>query len=270
MASGKRMKEYAQLYPKFVAEGYQVSDMWYNSLARYASKDCIVFEDAVYSFQDVEHMSNRISHWGVRVGLKKGDVVALDMENRPEFIFTWIGLTKIGVVCALINHNIKMKPLIHSIQVAKSKFVIYGAELNETLAEITEDVSIPLWCYGSTSPPPPFAESLDKALEQCPTTPTDPKLREGIGMLDTYAYIYTSGTTGLPKACIITHAKYFTFGCAMTKAFTFGDDERVYCCLPLYHSAGGGLGCGSMVYHGTTLILKAKFSARTFWADCKR
>jgi acyl-CoA synthetase (AMP-forming)/AMP-acid ligase II len=269
MEMGKRMKPYAQLYPQLVEKGFQVADMWYDSLAKYASKDCVVFEDVVYSFQDVEHMSNRISHWGVSVGLKKGDVVALDMENRPEYIFTWIGLTKIGVVCALINHNIKMKPLIHSIQVAKSKFVIYGEELSEVMSEIADDVGIPLWCYGSTSPPP-FAESLDNALEQCPTTPTDPALRAGVGMLDTYAFIYTSGTTGLPKACIITHAKYFTFGCAMTNAFAFSDQERVYCCLPLYHSAGGGLGCGSMVYYGSTLIIKKKFSARTFWSDCKK
>ena len=44
--------------------------------------------------------------------------------------------------------------------------------------------------------------------------------------------------------------------------------DRNYCVLPLFHSAGGGLGVGMMIYGGATIIIKRKFSARSFWSDC--
>jgi len=46
-------------------------------------------------------------------GLKKKDVAALYMENKPEFIITWLGLAKIGVTIALINCNLTGLHLFH-------------------------------------------------------------------------------------------------------------------------------------------------------------
>jgi len=62
-------------------------------------------------------------------GLKKGDVVGLLMENRPEFVGIWLGLSKIGVVTALINYNLKLVSLAHSINVANCRCLIHGSEL---------------------------------------------------------------------------------------------------------------------------------------------
>lgn len=64
-------------------------------------------------------------------GYKKGDVVALFMENKPEFVATWLGLTKLGVIVPLINTNQRLTSLVHSIKVAKSQAVIFGTELTE-------------------------------------------------------------------------------------------------------------------------------------------
>jgi acyl-coenzyme A synthetase/AMP-(fatty) acid ligase len=61
--------------------------------------------------------------------LKKGDCVALFLENKPEYVATWIGLSKIGVISALINTNLQNQPLLHSIQLAKPKIVLYGSSL---------------------------------------------------------------------------------------------------------------------------------------------
>ncbi len=63
--------------------------------------------------------------------LNVGDVCALFMENKIEYAPTWLGLSKIGVITALINTNLRNDPLVHSITIANSKFLIYGAELTE-------------------------------------------------------------------------------------------------------------------------------------------
>lgn len=41
------------------------------------------------------------------IGLKKGDIVALNMENRPEYLTTWLGIAKAGGASAFINCNLK-------------------------------------------------------------------------------------------------------------------------------------------------------------------
>jgi acyl-CoA synthetase (AMP-forming)/AMP-acid ligase II len=53
------------------------------------------------------------------------------MENKPEYAAIWLGLSKIGVITALINTNLKSEPLLHSITIAQSKFLIYGSELKD-------------------------------------------------------------------------------------------------------------------------------------------
>ena len=79
------------------------------------------------SFQ-VDKYSNKIANYFLSMGFQKGDTVALLMENRPEYVATWLGLAKIGVVTALINHNQKCQALIHAVRAANSKAIIYGTE----------------------------------------------------------------------------------------------------------------------------------------------
>jgi len=87
----------------------------------------------VFSFLfQVEDYSNRVCDVFRGRGFRKGDVVALFMENRPEYVATWLGLTKLGVIPALINTNLKGDSLARSIGVVKGKAAIYGKELTQS------------------------------------------------------------------------------------------------------------------------------------------
>lgn len=63
------------------------------------------------------------------VGLKRGDVVCVFMPNCGEYVWTWLGMAKVGAVSALINSNLRHKPLLHCIQVAKAKAIIFSNTL---------------------------------------------------------------------------------------------------------------------------------------------
>lgn len=71
-------------------------------------------------------------------GFRKGDCVALLMANRPEYVAIWLGLSKIGVVTALINTNLRRETLLHSIKVANAKAIIVGTELVQAFKDIAE------------------------------------------------------------------------------------------------------------------------------------
>lgn len=74
--------------------------------------------------------SNRIANlFAHRFKLKKGDCVAVFMDNKPEYVGLWLGLSKMGVITALINTNLKSQQLMHTLENAKPKLVIYSMEL---------------------------------------------------------------------------------------------------------------------------------------------
>jgi acyl-coenzyme A synthetase/AMP-(fatty) acid ligase len=53
------------------------------------------------------------------------------MENRPEYVATWLGLSRIGCVVPLINHNLKKQSLQHSIVIANSNALIFCKNLKD-------------------------------------------------------------------------------------------------------------------------------------------
>ena len=55
------------------------------------------------------------------------------MENCPENVATWLGLSKIGVISAMINTSLKSKPLIHTIKASKAVAVVYSASLEKCI-----------------------------------------------------------------------------------------------------------------------------------------
>lgn len=79
----------------------------------------------------IDDFKNRIANVFYQHGFKHGDKVALLMENRPEFVATWLGLSQLGVVIPLINHNLKKQSLFHSITIANCTGLIFGESLKE-------------------------------------------------------------------------------------------------------------------------------------------
>lgn len=84
-----------------------------------------------WTFRDVESFSNQVANYFQKEGYRKGDVVALFMQNCPEYAGIWLGLSKLGVVTALINYNLRAEPLGHSITVGNAKAVIVGGDLQD-------------------------------------------------------------------------------------------------------------------------------------------
>lgn len=106
-----------------------IADVFNQYVAKHPQKPCFIFEGDEWTFREVNEYSNRIANLFQQNGFKKNDVVALFMENRPEFVCIWLGLSKLGVIVPLINTNLRQNSLVHSIQIAKCQALIYGESL---------------------------------------------------------------------------------------------------------------------------------------------
>lgn len=227
----------------------------------------IVFEDRSYTYKEFDDQANRYARWAQSLGLKRGDSVALLMENRPEYLFAWAGLVKIGVIVALINTNLRERALAHSLSICNASHVILGAELADNFASATDDgaAKLTVWATGGKVA---GARDLDAELARQSPDPLPAGTRKGMTAADKCFYIYTSGTTGLPKAANMSHQRIQTMMHSFAIAMRSTAKDRMYVVLPLYHSAGGVCAIGSVLTVGGTMIIKRKFSVTQFWDDC--
>ncbi|HVP29693.1 MAG TPA: long-chain-acyl-CoA synthetase [Myxococcota bacterium] len=231
------------------------------------SAPAIRFEGRTVTYGELDAAASRVAHWARSQGVARGDVVALFLENRPEYLFLWIGLAKLGAVAALVNTNLRAGPLAHSLRVAGATLHVVGAELSGAYAEARAalEEKPPVWVTGGSLS---GADDLDVALEAQPETPVGPEARAGLRTRDLLFYVYTSGTTGLPKAARISHHRFLTAAHAFRIGSELTERDRVYVVLPLYHTAGGICAVGMAAAAGATIVLRRRFSARQFWEDC--
>lgn len=250
-----------------------IGDIFRQRVAKHPNKICFVFEDKEWTFAQVEDYSNKVANVFKNHGYRKGDTIGLMMENRPEFVCIWLGLSKLGVIVPLINYNLRLHPLVHSITVGNCQALIFSCEVTEAVKDITStlpsDITLYRWSPISNNETVGLEEkNLTTLIDEVPSSPPD--VTEKIGYHDRLLYIYTSGTTGLPKAAVITHSRFVFVAAAISWMTGFRTDDRFYVALPLYHTAGGAMSVGQALIFGSCVVIRKKFSASAYISDIKK
>ncbi|KAL0963264.1 hypothetical protein UPYG_G00351880 [Umbra pygmaea] len=257
---------------KWTSKVVTVIDTFVQQAERIPSKTFLIYEGVTYTYQDINARSNKVANVFLEQGtIKKGDSVALLMNNEPDFICVWFGLIKLGCSVAFLNTNIRSRSLLHCFNCCGAKTLVVGADLIESLDDILNSLQedrITVWVMKKESVRTEVKPLLDK-IQQASDKPTSPALRATTSLKEPTLYIFTSGTTGLPKAAVITHLQSLKAAGGFW-AYGGSQDDVVYIPLPLYHSAASLLGIGGTIVLGATCVLKKKFSASQFWNDCRK
>ncbi|XP_053741753.1 long-chain fatty acid transport protein 6 [Synchiropus splendidus] len=260
-----------ELY-KLTARVCTVLDRFIQQAQRIPHKPFVIYEGSVHTYRDVDERSNRLANVFLHsVQLKRGECVALLMNNEPDFLCAWFGLAKVGCSVAFLNTNIRSRSLLHCFNCCGAKTLIVGADLLECLDGILPSLiedNIQVWAMKSKSEQPHVRTLLD-LMEVASTRPVPAELRATSSLKAPTLYIFTSGTTGLPKAAVITHLQSLKAAGGFW-AFGATQDDVFYIPLPLYHSAASLIGIGGTIELGATCVLKKKFSASQFWNDCRK
>jgi fatty-acyl-CoA synthase len=197
--------------------------------------------------------ANRYANWALAQGVAKGDRVALLLPNRPAYIAAWLGITRIGGVAALINTHLTGPALAHCLSLAAPRHILVDPSLSAGLEKIA--VTAKIWTHDQA-----FARGL-AGFSGAPTAAA------GVTLSDPALLIYTSGTTGLPKAAFVSHHRIMTWTHWFAGLMDARADDRLYDCLPMYHSMGGVAAPGAVLLAGGAVIVREKFSAHAFWDD---
>jgi fatty-acyl-CoA synthase len=234
--------------------------------ARWGDAAALASPGRTLTYQTLAATSQAYARWALQSGLQSGDVVSLLMENCPEYLAIWLGLTRVSVTVALLNTNLAGPALAHAIRTAGSRYVISSAKLAPPVlgmrAELPADLQV--WINGAGAPGLP---RLDEALAALGAGELNPNAYRAPTLADRALYIYTSGTTGLPKAAVVSHNRLMQWSHWFAGMMDVTPADRMFNCLPMYHSVGGVVACGATLVGGGTVVLRERFSASGFWAD---
>ena len=193
-------------------------------------------------YAELARRTARIALWAA--SRPAGEVFGLLMPNRAEYVVVWLGLVRAGRVVALLNPNLVGDALRHAVRAAACTAIVVDPTLRPQAAEC----GAPLL----------DAADLGAGGDHPVATPAQ---------ADTALLVFTSGTTGLPKASLVTHARMLEWGLWFAGMMDLGPDDRVYDCLPLYHSTGGIVAVAASLLRGASVWIAPGFSARRFWDD---
>ncbi|MBL1242659.1 MAG: AMP-binding protein, partial [OCS116 cluster bacterium] len=248
-----------------------LADRWEIIAQNNRNKTALFYEDREMTYGQFIDLSNQFTRWAFDIGIKKGDCIAVLMNNCPEYISTWLGISRSGGAAALLNTSLTGMGLAHCINIVGAKHIIVDPELAAHFESAKEFINndIQIWAF---DPDAPISTDSDMLLNAAlaafggDTVPVSD--RPAITIDDPCVYIYTSGTTGLPKAAKITHFRAQSISRGFTAIMRTTPNDRVYITLPLFHSNGGILAVGSVLNVGGQAIIKKRFSVSEFWDDC--
>jgi fatty-acyl-CoA synthase len=234
--------------------------------ARFDNSPALIFQGQTVSFRALAERIARYARWSQQQDLRPGDVVCLLMSNCPEFLAIWLGLTRAGAVVALLNTNLTAAALAHSIDAVKPRYVIHGASLQESIDSARAHLRSPtsLLCHGQSDA---RSRRVDWEIDAMAGDSVDLADLPAPLLHQRALYIYTSGTTGMPKGAAISHARIMRWSYWFSGMMNCKPSDRMYDCLPLYHSVGGVVAVGATLVAGGSVVLRERFSGGDFWTD---
>jgi fatty-acyl-CoA synthase len=235
---------------------------------RQPDRPALLSDAETLSYRALADRVNRYARWALSAGIGAGDTVCLLMPGRPDYVAAWLGITRVGGVVALINTKLVGPSLSHCINVAAADHVIVGHDLAAAFDNARPHLKrLPkIWLHGGDANEGGIEAVLDR-LDGNPLTPTE---RRGVTISERALLIYTSGTTGLPKAASVSHRRILNWGGWFAGLTDASPDDRLFDCLPLFHSVGGIVAPCSMLTAGGSVVLSDKFSVGSFWRDIMR
>ncbi len=228
MIVGELLRRGSKLYPDRLALRYQGRDL---------------------SYGELNQRVTRLANGMLRLGLRKGDRIAILAQNCHQYVEVYLASATIGAVTVPLNARLKGGELKYIINNSEAKLLLISSDFLEMIAAIRAELPLVEHhvCISQQAPGFETYESLlGSASSEVPyVQPTES---------DVVCQIYTSGTTGLPKGAMLTHRNVLSnaTSCCLEQEIKPGDNYLMV--LPLYHVAGCTLTVSTLLMGGMLTI----------------
>ena len=222
------------------------------------NKPAIIFKDQTISFSELKDICFKLADSLSKLGLKKGDKVAIYLPNWPEYIYSYLAIWCCGATAVPLDFMFTDDELISCISHSEASVLIVKPKASISLAQVQKNCPLLkniILCQEKTEGALSFKELIAKGKNIAPEAKIEDK---------DYAIIfYTSGTTGRPKGVLVNYLQLDAPPKAMTFFVDFKAEDIILCALPFSH-LGGLVYLQNNIAFGLTLVLMERFIPAEF------
>jgi long-chain acyl-CoA synthetase len=208
------------------------------------------------NWRETMRRAQQIAAGFARLGLVRGDRVALLLGNRIEFPLVLFAAAQAGLVTVLLGTRQQKPEIAYVLNDCGARLLIYEAllaarvpdarDIPDLMHRIAVDDDAQLSQFSQLADHPPELEAAD------------------IGEEDIAMILYTSGTTGRPKGAMLAHCNIVHSSLVFVSSMQLTVAERSIAAVPLAHVTGVVANITTMVACAGALIIMAEFKAAEY------
>ncbi|TCU67330.1 acyl-CoA synthetase (AMP-forming)/AMP-acid ligase II [Bradyrhizobium sp. R2.2-H] len=224
--------------------------------ARNPDGEALIAGNVRLSWQQAVEQAARIAAGFRRLGLQRGDRIAILLGNRVEFPLLLFAAAHEGLVTVLLGTRQQKPEIAYVLTDCGARILIHEAALAERLPD-AQDVPDVMHRIAVDDDP---ALSRFAVLADNPSAaaPVD------VGEEDTAMILYTSGTTGKPKGAMLAHCNIVHSSMVFVSCLQLTEADRSIAAVPLGHVTGVVANITTMIRCGGALIIMPEFKAADY------
>ena len=235
-------------------------------------KQAIIFEDTPITYRELNEKINQAAHYLQGLGLVKGDRMAVDLMNCPEFVHLYFAAAKLGLIFVPLNFRLVGPELTYQLNNCGARFLAFHDVFTSLidpirpLVPVEKDKFLFFRSLSPKAPPcPDWAVSYEDRIDH--QSKGEPEPNEPIDLDDPLAIIYTSGVTGDPKGAVVSHNQTFYKNFQIILYSGLRPEDVSLAQIPLFHSAGVFIHLTPGLCAGLTIIMRQAFDPACFALD---
>jgi carnitine-CoA ligase len=218
---------------------------------------------------EFEERANRFANGFLESGIGRETKVAVMLPNRPEYLYTWFGLAKIGAVMVPVNTAHKGQLLGYILNASDAEAVITDSTLIGRVLEVEKslDKVKRIFVNGLTNGLTGGSIDISPLADiwGSPGSPVETDVKHS----DPMTILFTSGTTGPSKGVVMSHHYYYYAARMIASGMRVNSDDTLYTCLPLFHVNAQVCTVLAAMLFDARVAMYEHFSATSFWDEIR-
>ena len=228
------------------------------------------FPNVDITYDQFHREGNKVANLMTSLKLSKGQTCAVMLPNSPEFLATWLGLARIGVIEVPINVAYRGDLLAYILNQAECQAIVISSQWVDRLHDILEELNhLRHIIVVGDDVKSVKGKMTCHSYEQLMINANDDSVDIEIQPWDPSLILFTSGTTGPSKGAILSHRANFALASTCCDLMNYSSEDRLFTVFPLFHVNARYATILPALIAGCDVVMHERFSASKFWDICR-